>query len=66
MPPADVEASSYGPRLSALVGLLDSVFPLTFSNTQALFDQLLGVEISRGAIATIRERLSSALAEPMA
>ncbi len=57
--PADVEASRYGPRLSALVGLLGSVFPLSFSKTQALLDQLLGVEISRGAIATIRERISA-------
>jgi len=64
--PADVEASPYGPRLSALVGLLSSVFPLSFSKTQALLDQLLGVEISRGAIAAIRQRLSAALAEPMA
>ena len=29
--PADVEASQYGPRLSVLVGLLGSVFPLSFS-----------------------------------
>jgi transposase len=64
--PADVEASPYGPRLSALVGLLGSVFPLSFSKTQALLDQLLGVEISRGAIAKVRERLSAVLAEPMA
>jgi len=64
--PADVEASPYGPRLSSLVGLLGSVFPLSFSKTQALLDQLLGVEISRGALATIRQCLSSALAEPMA
>jgi transposase len=48
------------------VGLLGSAFPLSFSKTQALLDQLLGVEISRGAIATIRQRLSAALAEPMA
>jgi hypothetical protein len=27
------------------VGLLGSVFPLSFSKTQALLDQLLGVEI---------------------
>jgi hypothetical protein len=47
--PADVETSQYGPRLSALVGLLGSAFPLSFSKTQALLDQLLGVEISRGA-----------------
>ncbi len=64
--PADVEASPYGPRLSVLVGLLGSAFPLTISKTQALLQQLLGVEISRGAIARVRERLSAVLAEPMA
>jgi transposase len=64
--PADVELSRYGPRLSALVGLLGSAFPLSFSKTQALLDQLLGVEISRGAIAAIRQRLSAALDLPMA
>jgi transposase len=63
--PAEVEASRFGPRLSALVGLLGSAFPLSFSKTQALLDQLLGVEISRGAIATIRQRLSAALEQPM-
>jgi transposase len=62
--PAEVEPSRYGPRLSALVGLLGSAFPLSFGRTQALLDQLLGVEISRGAIATIRERLSAALQHP--
>jgi transposase len=62
--PADVEPSRYGPRLSALVGLLGSAFPLSFGKTQALLDQLLGVEISRGAIAIIRERLSAALEHP--
>ena len=64
--PADVEASHYGPRLSALVGLLGSAFPLSFSKTQALLQQLVGVEMSCGAIARVRQRLSSALAEPMA
>ncbi|QPN70683.1 IS66 family transposase [Synechococcus sp. CBW1108] len=63
--PADVEASQYGPRLSALVGLLGSAFPLSFTKTQALLDQLLGVEISRGAIAAIRQRLSTALEQPV-
>jgi transposase len=64
--PADVEPSRYGPRLSALVGLLGSAFPLSFSKSQALLDQLLGVEISRGAIAAIRQRLSAALEQSMA
>lgn len=63
--PADVEASHYGPRLSALVGLLGSAFPLSFSKTQALLDQLLGVVISCGAIATIRERISATLEQPV-
>ncbi|MGL6135376.1 MAG: IS66 family transposase [Prochlorococcaceae cyanobacterium] len=63
--PADVEPSRYGPRLSALVGLLGSAFPLSFSKTQALLQQLVGVEMSCGTIATIRRRLSAALAQSM-
>ena len=63
--PADVEAGRYGPRLSALVGLLGSDFPLSFSKTQAMLNQLLGVQISRGAMATIRERISATLEQPM-
>jgi hypothetical protein len=39
--PAEVEPSPYGPRLSALVVLLSSYFPLSFGRTQALLDQLL-------------------------
>ncbi|MFN6338843.1 MAG: hypothetical protein ACK41W_09005 [Cyanobacteriota bacterium] len=61
-----MEARPYGPCLSALVGLLGSAIPLIFSTTRTLLDQLLGVEISRGAIATIRMRLSAALGQPMA
>jgi len=63
--PAEVEASPYGPRLNALVGLLGSAFPLSFSKTPTLVDQLLGVEIGRGAIATVRERISATLEQPM-
>jgi transposase len=39
--------------------------PLSFSKTQVLLDQLLGVEISCGTIATIRRGLSAALEQPM-
>ena len=59
-----MEPSRYGPRRSALVGLLGSAFALGFGTTEALLDQLLAVEISRGGIATIRERLSAALEHP--
>ena len=44
-----MEASHDGPRRRALLGLLGSAFPLSFSKTQALLDQLLGVEITSGA-----------------
>lgn len=47
------------------MGLLGSAFPLSFSKTQALLQQLVGVEMSCGAIARFRQRLSAALAEPM-
>ena len=64
--PAAVEPSRYGPRLSAMVGSLGSAFPLSFGRTQVLLEQLLGVQISCGAIATIRARLSAALERPVA
>ena len=48
-------SATMGSQLSALVGLLDSAFPMRFSKTQALLDQLLGLQISRWTIATIRQ-----------
>ena len=63
--PADVEAARYGPRLSTLVGLLGSAFPLSISKTQELLHHL-GVVISRAGIAGLRQRLSATLAQPMA
>jgi len=43
------------PKLSALVTLLDSAFPLHFSKTQPLVDRLPRLQISRWTIATIRQ-----------
>ena len=48
-------SATMGPKLSVLVALLDSAFPLRFSKTQPLLDQLLGLQISRWTIATIRQ-----------
>jgi transposase len=64
--PQSVETSGYGPRLSALVGLLGSGFHLTHRKVQGLLDQVLGIRISTGAINAIRCRLSAALAAPVA
>ena len=48
--PGDVEPSRHGPRLRALVGMLD---------------QLLGVPMCCGTIAAIPQRLSATLEQPM-
>ena len=48
-------SATMGTRLNDLVVLLDSAFPSSFSKTQPLVDQLLGLQISRWTIATIRQ-----------
>jgi hypothetical protein len=63
--PQGVETSHYGPRLSSLVGLLGSAFPLSIGKTSELLERLLGVSISGGAIVAIRARLAACLREPM-
>ena len=60
--PAGVESGGFGPQLSALVGLLGGVYHLSHRKVRSLLDQVLGVEISTGAINTIRCRLSESLA----
>jgi len=62
--PRGVESSHYGPRLSSLVGLLGSAFPLSIGKTSELLERLLGVSISGGAIVAIRARLAACLQEP--
>ena len=60
--PAGVENGGFGPQLSALVGLLGGVYHLSHRKVQSLLDQVLGVELSTGAITAIRCRLSESLA----
>ena len=60
--PAGVESGGFGPQLSALVGLLGGSYHLSHRKVQSLLDQVLGVEISTGAINAIRYRLSESLA----
>jgi transposase len=62
--PADVGVSRYGPRLSSLVGLLGSAFPLSISKTKELLHHL-GMEVSCGVIIKIRQRLNAALEQPV-
>ena len=60
--PAGVESGGFGPQLSALVGLLGGVYQLSHRKVRGLLEQVLGVEISTGAINAIRYRLSESLA----
>jgi transposase len=58
--PPDVDVSRYGPRLSPLIALLWAAFPLSFSKSQALLQQVLGVELSRASIVRSLQRVSAA------
>ena len=60
--PVGVESGGFGPQLSSLVGLLGGAYHLSHRKVRSLLDQVLGVEISTGAINTIRCRLSESLA----
>jgi transposase len=62
--PADVDVSRYGPRLSSLIALLGAAFPLSISKSQALLQQVLGVELSRASIVRSLQRVSAALEQP--
>jgi transposase len=62
--PADVDVSRYGPRLSSLIALLSAAFPLSISRSQALLQQVLGVELSRASIVRSLQRVSPALEQP--
>ncbi len=59
---AEVEASRYCRRLSALVVLLGSAFPLSFTKTQALLDHLLGAGGGRN---TTAEKTASTAVEQL-
>ena len=62
--PVDVDVSRYGPRLSSLIALLSAAFPLSISRSQALLQQVLGVELSRASIVRSLQRVSAALEQP--
>jgi len=63
--PADVESGGYGPRLTALVGMLGSTYHLTHRKIQRLLDEAFGVRISTGGISCIRRRLNRILQQPV-
>lgn len=62
--PAGVTDSSFGPRLTATVGLLAGTYRISRRNVVAIMSDLHAVSISLGAVSTCENRVSSAVAAP--
>jgi transposase len=64
-PVDDVPASSFGPRLSAVAAMLTGVYHLSRRTTRIVLREVLGVEMSLGALSEVEHRVSGALNEPV-
>ncbi len=62
--PAGVTESSFGPNLTAMVGLLAGGYRVSRRNVAAMLSDLLGVSISLGAVSACEARVSAAVAAP--
>lgn len=59
--PADAPPGAFGPRLTALVGLLRGRYRLSVRESAALLKTLTGIEVSTGSVSGCCRRLSDAL-----
>lgn len=57
--------SSFGPRLTAFVGMLSGGFGLTKRKIQTLLAEAFGVRISLGSVPRLESRVSGALEKPV-
>jgi transposase len=62
--PKEVSWSAFGPRLHALCGLLRLDLRTSLERTQQFFAQVLDLQISKGAISAMEQRMSTRL-EPL-
>jgi transposase len=60
--PVGVPRSMFGPRLLALVGLLTGTFRMGRRSAQLLLADVLGIQVSLGALSESEERVSEAVA----
>lgn len=58
---AVVAASPFGPRLSSVVALLTGVYHLSRRSTVSLLQDIVGVQISLGAVSAVEARVSDAV-----
>ena len=58
---ASIPASPFGPRLASVIGLLTGVYHLSRRSAVSLMSDVLGIEISLGAVSSVEERVSESL-----
>ena len=58
---APIPTSPFGPRLSAVVGLLTGVYHLSRRSAVRLLGDVLGIDISLGAVSAVEARVSEAV-----
>ncbi len=58
---APIPASPFGPRLSAVIALLTGVYHLSRRSTVSVLSDLLGVDMSLGAVSAVESRVSEAV-----
>ncbi len=64
--PVGVPTGGFGPRLQATTALCTGAYHLSKRTTQALLDDLFGVEVGLGTIANLEQATTQAVAEPVA
>jgi transposase len=58
---APIPSSPFGPRLSAVIGLFTGVYHLSRRASVSLLSDVLGIEISLGAVSAVEERVREAV-----
>jgi transposase len=58
---AAIPSTPFGPRLSAVIGLITGVYHLSRRSAVSLLSDVLGIDISLGAVSAVEERVSDAV-----
>ena len=58
---APIPASPFGPRLSSVIGLFTGVYHLSRRTAVSVVSDVLGIDLSLGAVSAIEERVSEAV-----
>jgi transposase len=62
---AQIPATPFGPRVEAVIGLVTGVYHLSRRGAVSLMSDILGIDISLGAVSAVEERVSEATKLPV-